>query len=149
METMRRMMADRGQADPVARRDLQSLAQMLGPAPFLMRNPQALLEAATAGDWDLGAEAELGLPAMRAPQGQPIGRKFPVGWREGAARPEPSVDDLRVEYGVPDGVDLTRVDFQVLRRLEGYGLDRQTTVGVYLACDRNEGIAANCLIGIG
>jgi hypothetical protein len=60
-----------------------------------------------------------------------------------------SREELRAMYGVPGNVELSRADFQALRRLESCGMDRQTIASVYIACDRNEAMAQNCLMSMG
>jgi hypothetical protein len=66
------------------------------------------------------------------------------------AAAQQNLEELRVVFGVPDGVDFTPEDFQALTRLytSGMGVDRRTIVAVYQACDRNEAIAQNCLISM-
>jgi hypothetical protein len=59
------------------------------------------------------------------------------------------VEDQRAAYGVPDDVELSGADFQALRRLEASGVDRPTIASVYIACDRNEAMAQNCLMSLG
>jgi hypothetical protein len=66
--------------------------------------------------------------------------------RQPAGRAPP--EDVRAMYGLPDQVQLTRADFQALRRLEGSGVDRQTIGSIYIACDRNEAMAQNCLMSM-
>jgi hypothetical protein len=60
----------------------------------------------------------------------------------------PSVEELRAGYGVPDDMELSRADFQALSRLEASGVDRATVVSVYIACERNEVLAQNCLMSM-
>jgi hypothetical protein len=64
--------------------------------------------------------------------------------------PQQTIEELRVMFGVPDGVDFTIEDFQALARLQtaGNGVDRRTIVAVYQACDRNEAITQNCLMSM-
>jgi hypothetical protein len=63
-------------------------------------------------------------------------------------RPRAAAEDIRAAYGLPDEVELTRADFQALRRLEGSGVDRPTIASIYIACDRNEAVAQNCLMSM-
>jgi hypothetical protein len=60
-----------------------------------------------------------------------------------------TIEDLRAVYGVPEGVEFSNADFQALHRLEALGVDRLTIASVYIACERNEAMAQNCLMAMG
>jgi hypothetical protein len=126
-----------------ARRHLQNVVneiegvtseQIFADSPFAQAG-DVFPRAADVGDIDPLAMAEMRLRTSPADRRGRIGRV--------------SAADLRAVYGVPDDVDLTMADFQALWRLEASGVDRSTIASVYIACDRNEAMAQNCLMAMG
>jgi hypothetical protein len=112
--------------------------------------------------WGLQGQPQLGLAAVHADLQARLaelrrsrerlmmaGERFRLlAEEQGMPAVQTSIEDLRAAYGVPDDVQLTRADFQALRRLEGSGVDRPTIAEIYLVCDRNEEVAQNCLMSM-
>jgi len=99
-----------------------------------LHTPAGQAAAQEAARLELSSE-EVG-PFFHARMLQSLGRLRGIG-----ANPEPSIDQMQVAVGtLPDE------DEQAVQRLAALGFAREQAAEAYIACERNEMLAANFLM---